>query len=413
LNIYGSAQPVKHIKTSILRSKKLLGTTKGGNMKKNLARAMLVLMLLIGINKMHAQDVSIDEAVKNAAGELTAGLDRNARVGVLYFQSDSEDMTDYLVDGMISALTDLNSFSVVDRAQLNQIFGGQQFRLSGNIDDRTAQTFGKQMGVQYIVMGKLERNESAFRLSARMVDGDTADVHKSYEAIIQRSSTTTALLGIEKTNEQGQRELWEIQQEFRQKQRGLEKLELQEELLELWRWQWEEKQESILRRKNWLSTEINYGPLFFSFPDSYQYSIFDRPSLGVGVRYDRKITNHLNLGTHFFYAWILGSVLTNGNYWGMSASARLFPGRGTFYFEIDAGWGLNSYDYEGERYDDNNKKYNISPKISGFMLTPAIGWRLITDRKVIFNPNFAVPIIFGEDGISFLIIWRIGMGYAW
>ena len=111
-------------------------------------------------------------------------------------------------------------------------------------------------------------------------------------------------------------------------------------------------------QRNWISGEVSL--------------------LGIGVRYERMLSNYFSVGGTAF----LHSFLFFWNSVGIQATARWYPWASNFYTELGLGYG---YITTGE-YDAD-----------GIMITPGIGWRINLGRRGFFiNPMIAVPITVGN-----------------
>ena len=139
--------------------------------------------------------------------------------------------------------------------------------------------------------------------------------------------------------------------------------------------------------------------------------------LGAGFRYDRSLNEFFSLGVNLFFNFtevvdtyeIIMAI-------GLVATARFFPlATGnifllrSIYLELGVGWGGASRNYS------NNIQHAF-----GFMLAPAVGWRIDVGRPGGFfiNPFVSFPLVFGDDayrdgsGPVHHIRFGIGLGRA-
>ena len=160
--------------------------------------AALALMAMAGA-AFAQQTASLDEAIRLAAEELSGAIGRDGRVAVIAMGSDSDDLSGFLVSEMIHALVRWQGelgFSVVDRAQLDLLLAQLEFDMSGFVDDNTAQSIGRFLGAQFIVVGEFEVIGAAlFRFRARLLEVETAAIRESFAASVRNDETIATLRG--------------------------------------------------------------------------------------------------------------------------------------------------------------------------------------------------------------------------
>jgi len=309
-------------------------------MKKFIFSSIIIAILIINaFNPVYAQEINLNEAIQNAATELTAGIERNSRIAILAMQSDSADFSNHLLNEMITAFTNLNRFTVTNKERLSEQLNNQQFGTSA-VDNITAQTLGRHIGVRYIVIGSItyNRQTQACHFFARIVDVNTAVTQKVYEVDIKNNDATINQL-IESIGQT----------------------------------QTQQQQQIVVRNRfnNWLSFEWGV-PYFINY---------------IGLRYERKINDLFHLGGNIYF---LNYHLNNERYWidfGISATARLYPGkRNIFFMGLDLGYGYSSSNLSVSSYNDDT---------SGIMITPSLGFKF-GGYKIPFYMEFygALPHVF-------------------
>jgi hypothetical protein len=112
---------------------------------------VLTCLLLLCTTIAHAQTVTLDTAINDAVGQLPGSLDRGSMVAVLSMRTDYPRVVSYLVEEITSAIVKQKLFTVVDRSQLDLIQQEEQFQLSGEVSDESAQAIGKKLGAQVII----------------------------------------------------------------------------------------------------------------------------------------------------------------------------------------------------------------------------------------------------------------------
>jgi TolB-like protein len=98
-------------------------------------------------------------------------------VAVLPFDAigDAEQFKEAITNEMINELVNLRRFKVIERSAIDKIVAEQKMQASGFVDDRTAVKLGKIAGADALVVGVVTRNGNHIKISARLVDVETAE----------------------------------------------------------------------------------------------------------------------------------------------------------------------------------------------------------------------------------------------
>ncbi|MDR0441814.1 MAG: CsgG/HfaB family protein [Treponema sp.] len=136
----------------------------------------------------------LDVAIRDTSDYLNDNIPTGNKIVILNIQSDYTGLSEYIIDELIANAVNDKVFSVVDRAQLDQIRMELNFQLSGEVDDKSALEIGKFLGAQTIVSGAISPLADRHRLRIRALNVETAVVQGQYNRNINPSKTITALL---------------------------------------------------------------------------------------------------------------------------------------------------------------------------------------------------------------------------
>jgi len=337
-----------------------------------LMTGVLAYMLAIGTETAHAQQVSLDDAIQNAATELSAGIGAGTRIAVLAMQADPVRMSNYLIDEMIVAFVRAGRFTVVNRAQLDLLAGELHFNMSEWVDEMTAQSIGRFMGVQSIVTGTFEPIAGFFRFRVQVIEVETAAIRAVYTANVRNDYVISYLRGVTSPAARATAPTVQIITPYvpapppsRPPPRAV----------------------AFQDRVNWLS-----GGAHMAFREGGGFGS------GINLRYERDIDDRFSVG---------GTAFGNFGYMldiGISATARLFLS--VFFFELGLGFGMFGL-------TDPDDGWYGGPYY-GLLITPAIGVRLGGRTRGFFaSPFFSASI--GVMGSSTDSRFMLGtsVGRAW
>ena len=83
------------------------------------------------------------------------------------------------MDSLITALSHVPEFVVVDRATIDQVLKEQAFQQTGLVDPATSMKLGKLLGVQAIISGRVQVAGDRVRLSASFIEAETGRVRRA------------------------------------------------------------------------------------------------------------------------------------------------------------------------------------------------------------------------------------------
>ncbi len=145
-----------------------------------------------------AKTAAIDEldiSIRDASDYLNEKIPKGSKIVILNIQSNSSDLSDYIIDELIANAVNDGFFTVVDRQQLDAIRSEQNFQLSGAVDDKDALAIGKLFGAKTIVSGAVNRlGATGYRVRIRALEVQTAQVQGQFNRNIASSKTINSLM---------------------------------------------------------------------------------------------------------------------------------------------------------------------------------------------------------------------------
>ena len=149
------------------------------------------------IVQVHDDDL-LDISLREASTYFNSNLPSGNKLVILNIVSDSDVLSDYIIDELIAHVVNDKVFTVVDRQQLATIRTEQLFQLSGEVDDKTATDIGKFVGAQTIVSGSIADIGGRYRLSLRALEVATTQVQGQFNKNIPATTAITAMAGLGK-----------------------------------------------------------------------------------------------------------------------------------------------------------------------------------------------------------------------
>jgi len=170
----------------------------------NLLIILTIFIILItgGCGSNPSASATVDEldvAIRDASDYLNENIPKGNKIVILNIQSNSSDLSDYIIDELLANAVNDKVFTVVDRQQLEAIRAEQNFQMSGEVDDKEALAIGKFLGAQTIVSGAVNSLGTGYRIRIRALEVQTAQVQGQYNRNITSSPMITALIASRKT----------------------------------------------------------------------------------------------------------------------------------------------------------------------------------------------------------------------
>ncbi|MDR3283686.1 MAG: hypothetical protein LBS97_00725 [Treponema sp.] len=165
--------------------------------KTNPGLCLTIGFLLLCAGSLHAQQqgqLSLDDAVTQAAKAVEARLSAGAKLAVLNFSSGSEAFSDYVIEELSGALVMNNKVTVIERRSLDLIRKEMNLQLSGDVSDESATAIGKQLGAQAIVTGSLTNLGDVYRFRVKVINVETARIETQLSYNMGNDQRVTFLL---------------------------------------------------------------------------------------------------------------------------------------------------------------------------------------------------------------------------
>ena len=110
-----------------------------------------------------------------AAREVTP-----ATLAILPFQADvklSKKRVNFAVSEILTKkLLKLGKFTIIERAQLEEVMKEQKLGLSGAVDSKTAAEIGKLAGAKLLVLGNVIQTGNSYQVTAKLVHAETGEI---------------------------------------------------------------------------------------------------------------------------------------------------------------------------------------------------------------------------------------------
>jgi len=137
--------------------------------------------------------LSIAEAVERAVTDISRKLPKGTRIAVVSFSSETVQVSNYIMEELGFDLLK-RGLIVADRTNLEAVRKELDFQLSGEVDDKTAQSIGKFLGVEYVVTGQFVFTGDSYRFRVNTERVEKAERVVASNLIVRNDSNTKKLV---------------------------------------------------------------------------------------------------------------------------------------------------------------------------------------------------------------------------
>jgi len=141
----------------------------------------------------------LDAAIRETSDYFNKQLPKGNKLIIINIQSDFPALSEYIIDELTSNAVNDRIFSVVDRQQLNTIRAELDFQMSGEVDDKTAQSLGRMAGAHIIITGAVSKIGDLYRMRIRALSVQTAQIEGQFNKNIPNGPTVMALVNSKAT----------------------------------------------------------------------------------------------------------------------------------------------------------------------------------------------------------------------
>ena len=157
-------------------------------------KKILGIMAALLIAHTAAFAVEIEAALAETAEQFSKTIKTGSTIAIIGISSDTEEMSDFMLDELTVNFVRLRKLKVADRANLAAIKKEMNFQLSGEVGDDSIQQIGAMAGAQTVIRGTLKPFGESYLLVIHALNVTTAAVEDIYRAKIDGNETLALLL---------------------------------------------------------------------------------------------------------------------------------------------------------------------------------------------------------------------------
>lgn len=144
-------------------------------------------------------NLTVEQSMAELAYKLLPFIDVNQpkpSVAVMNFsfETSNPSLENYISGLVFEKLFATGKLKLIERENIDKVLSEQKFQLSGNVDDDSAKSIGKIVGVDYVCYGNIAELGDVLRVSGKMVDVLSGEVVSMGSVSLVKDQTLNSLL---------------------------------------------------------------------------------------------------------------------------------------------------------------------------------------------------------------------------
>jgi hypothetical protein len=161
-------------------------------MKKFIVIVLIALVCSCASNSKSKTD-QLDTVIRETSDYFNNNLTKGNKLAIINIQSEYPTLSEYIIDELVANTVNDKIFSIVDRKQLDTIRAEQNFQMSGEVDETSAQKLGAMLGAQTIITGGITKIGDMYRLRVSAISVESAQVEGQFNKNIPSGPTIDML----------------------------------------------------------------------------------------------------------------------------------------------------------------------------------------------------------------------------
>ena len=141
------------------------------------------------------KEVSLDDAIQNAARQILDNLKKGSTIVVYQFQSYNPRLSDYVLKELFDKLVNSHRLIVLDRGAQEVVNAELDFQFNksaGMISDESLASLTKRIGAEAIITGSLDDTGNDYRFRTRVIGTETVAAITSYTVSVNKNDKRIA-----------------------------------------------------------------------------------------------------------------------------------------------------------------------------------------------------------------------------
>ena len=141
------------------------------------------------------ENMTLDNAIKDAVNFLSTRLDKGTTIAVTNFEAETKELSNFIIQELSDAFANTGNVTVVERRRLEVLQAELDFNMSSSVNDATAKRIGEFVGAGILISGSISPYRDMYRMRIQAIVTDTAAVKGSRTLNVKYDADLAELLG--------------------------------------------------------------------------------------------------------------------------------------------------------------------------------------------------------------------------
>ena len=123
---------------------------------------------------------SLDANIRACGNDISTRITSGTSIAVINIESQEKRLSDYIINELINVIVNNGSLRVVTRQRIDELQNELNFNMSGFVSDDTAQSIGRFVGAEVIVIGSITPIGNVYRLNIQIIRTETGEIIRAY-----------------------------------------------------------------------------------------------------------------------------------------------------------------------------------------------------------------------------------------
>jgi TolB-like protein len=149
---------------------------------------------------MNSREYSLDSNIRICGNDIATRIPSGTSIAVVNIETHEKRLSDFIINELINVIVNKETLRVVTRQRIDELQEELNFNMSGFVSDDTAQSIGKMIGSEVIVIGSITPIGNVYRLNIQTLRTETGEILRAYGYDITYDDRIKGLVNITNVN---------------------------------------------------------------------------------------------------------------------------------------------------------------------------------------------------------------------
>jgi TolB-like protein len=122
----------------------------------------------------------LDSNIRLCGNDISTRIASGTSIAVVNIETHEKRLSDFIINELINVIVNKETLRVVTRQRIDELQSELNFNMSGFVSDDTAQSIGKMIGSEIIVIGSITPIGNVYRLNIQTLKTETGEILRAY-----------------------------------------------------------------------------------------------------------------------------------------------------------------------------------------------------------------------------------------